>query len=113
MSSALLLTLANGGLASVTANYLNPRGTGVWGYESLRIYGTKGMIESTQGGTQTKLVLGDKDWGPLDVSDPGIDYLDMFLRTLLGSGKMPLRLEDELSPTRWALRAKKSATENG
>jgi predicted dehydrogenase len=106
MASALLLTLANGGLASITANYLNPRGTGVWGYESLRIFGTKGMAESTEGGTRTRLVLGDKDLGPLDVSEPGIDYLDAFLRTLLGEEKMPLSLEDELSPTRWALKAK-------
>jgi predicted dehydrogenase len=106
MAAALLLTLENGGVASVTANYLNPRGTGVWGYETLRLFGTLGMIESLAGGRQTRLVVGEKDWGAIDATHPGIDYFEAYLRSLAGGAKMPLSLEEELSPTRWAIRAR-------
>ncbi len=106
MAAALVFGLKNGGLASVTANYLNPRGTGTWGYESLKILGTLGMVESQRGGQQTRLVIGDKDFGALDVSAPGVNYLEACLKTILGLGQMPFTLEEELSPTRWVLRAK-------
>jgi predicted dehydrogenase len=106
MAAALLLTLKNGGVASVTANYLNPRGTGVWGYETLRLFGTLGMVESLGGGQQTRLVVGEKDFGPIDVTHPGIDYFEAYLRSLVDGAKMPLSLEEELSPTRWAIRAR-------
>jgi predicted dehydrogenase len=105
MASALMLRLKNGGIASVTANYLNPRGTGTWGDESLRILGTLGMVESTRGGQQTRLVIGNENLGELE-NIPGVDYLDAFLQTIRGDGKMPLTLEEELSPTRWTIRAK-------
>jgi predicted dehydrogenase len=106
MAACLMLSLQNGGLASVTANYLNPRGTGVWGRESLRILGTLGMIESVDGGARTRLVIGEKDFGPFATEQPGVDYLDAYVKTILGQGTMPLPLEEELSPTRWVLRAK-------
>lgn len=106
MAACLMMELEGGGLASVTANYLNPTGTGVWGYESLRIWGENGMVESTRGGAHTRLVIGETDHGPLNTSVPGIDYLDAYLRLLTGAGDMPLTLEEELRPTRWVLRAK-------
>lgn len=106
MASSLMFRLENGGLASVCANYLNPRGTGVWGDESLRILGTLGMVESFHGGKITRLVTGETDHGPLDTTEPGIDYLSAFLKTISGQGEMPLTIEEELSPTRWVIRAK-------
>ncbi len=90
MAAALTFVLENGGLASVTANYLNPKGTGVWGYESLKIFGTLGLVESQRGGQLTRLVIGDRDFGALDVSAPGINYLEVYLKTLLGLGQMRL-----------------------
>ncbi len=112
IASLLMMELVNGGLASVAANYLNPRGTGIWGYETLRIWGTSGMVESTRGGQLTRLVVGEKDLGPLDTSATGEDYFDLYLRALRGQGKMPLTLEEELSPTRWVIRAKKNLHHN-
>lgn len=106
MASALLLTLRNGGLASITANYLNPPGTGVWGYESLKILGSCGFVESTAGGKNTRLVVGEKDLGALDTSKPGINWLDTFFAEIEGRGSFPIALDEELSPTRWVLRAK-------
>ena len=109
MAASLLLTLQNGGVASLSANYLNPRGTGVWGDESLKILGTQGMIESRAGGAFTRLVLGDTDHGPLDLTPPPDSWLTTFFASLLGCAEMPLTPAEELSPTRWALRAKRDA----
>ncbi|HEY8965826.1 MAG TPA: Gfo/Idh/MocA family oxidoreductase [Candidatus Methylacidiphilales bacterium] len=109
MAASLTLGLANGGVASVAANYLNPRGTGVWGYEALRIWGTLGMIESTRGGEQTRLVVGGEDHGPLPPTESLPDYLDLYLDFLRTGKPMPLTPEEELSPTRWALRAREKA----
>lgn len=106
MASVLLLTLRNGGLASITANYLNQPGTGVWGNESLKILGSRGFVESTSGGKHTRLVVGDKDHGPLDTTKPGINWLDTFFDEIEGRAKFPVTLDEELSPTRWVLRAK-------
>ena len=106
VAACLMLELDSGGIASITANYLNPRGTGIWGYESLRILGESGMVESIRGGKHTRLVIGDEDHGELKTDAPGIDYLDAYLATILGKGDMPITLEEELSPTRWAIRAK-------
>lgn len=106
MAACLMFGLEGGGLASVAANYLNPKGTAVWGYETLRILGDRGFVESTRSGRHTRLVLGDRDCGPLDLSAPAEDYLDAYLATLRGEGAMPFTLEEELSPTRWVIRAK-------
>lgn len=110
IASALIAGLENGGVASVAANYLNPKGTGVWGYESLRVLGTHGMIESTQGGQQTRMVIGDQDLGPLETTTVPPDYLALFIQSAFGENVMPFNLEEELSPTRWVFRAKQSAT---
>lgn len=109
MAASMLLTLENGGVASISANYLNPRGTGRWGYEFLKILGTNGMVESRAGGQVTRLVIGDEDLGSLDTTGPGIPWLDRVFESILGQAKMPLSQEQELSPTRWAIRANLSA----
>jgi len=111
MAASLMLELEGGGLASVSANYLNPRGTGVWGDETLRVLGTLGMVESFHGGRNTRLVIGETDHGPLDATAPRIDFLAAYLQSISGLGGMPLPLEEELSPTRWVIRAKKRIVE--
>ncbi len=110
MATSLMMTLENGGVAAVIANYLNPKGFGRWGNEHLRIFGTLGFVEATDGGTKTRLVVGDKDMGPIDVSAPSREYFDMFVASLLGLGEMPFSLEDELHPTRMTIRAKRCVT---
>jgi len=106
MAACLAMTLDNGGLASIAANYLNPPGTGVHGYESLLIHGTKGLVESLRGGTLTRLVIGSADHGPLDVSTPVESQFQHLLEHLVRGAPMPMPLEEELSPTRWMIRAK-------
>ena len=106
MASSCMMKLENGGIAIFIANYLNPPTFGSWGNEALRIFGSKGFVESVDGGKRTRLVLNEKDMGPIDVSEPPADYFDMFLNELDGSAKMPFSLEDELHPTRMVIRAK-------
>jgi predicted dehydrogenase len=108
MAASLMLRLENGGVASMSANYLNPRGTGVWGDESLKVLGTLGIVESLHGGKDTRLVIGEKDYGPLKIG-ASLDYFVAYLKTISGEGEMPLTLEEELSPTRWVIRAKHAA----
>ena len=109
VAASLQMRLANGGVASAVANYLNPRAFGLWGNEMLRIFGTAGMMEATDGGTRTRLVLADRDTGPIDVSAPALDWLGAVVDEILDGRPMPLTLDDELHPTRMVLRAKKAA----
>ena len=110
MAASIIMRLESGGLAAVVANYLNPRGFGRWGNEHLRIFGTLGFVEATDGGTRTRLVVGEEDRGAIDVSRPGRDYFDMLVDLLLDGKAMPLSLEEELHPTRVVIRAKRSAS---
>ena len=106
-AASYMMYLENGGVASAIANYLNPKkGFGKHGNEHLRIFGTLGLIEATDGGEKTRLVLQDRDMGPIDVSEPGKDYFDMYIDSLLGINDMPFTLEEELHPTRMVIRAK-------
>ena len=107
MAASMMMTLENGGIATIIANYLNPPAFKLWGNEHLRIFGSKGFIESVDGGIKTRLVLQDKDMGAIDVSEPSIDYFEMFLDELRGAS-MPFSLETELHPVRMLIRAKEA-----
>ena len=111
MAVSMMMRLENGGVAAAVANYLNPNAFGTWGNETLRIFGTKGFVEATDGGTRTRLVLNDEDCGPLTLDEPSLDYLGMYLDNLQTGAPMPLTLEDEVHPTRMVIRARQSAVE--
>jgi predicted dehydrogenase len=99
-------TLENGGLVTLVINYLNPGAPGLpHGNETLRIFGTRGFIESVDGGARSRLVLRDRVVGPLDRT-PGPDYFDAFAAHLATGAPMPLTSEEELHPLRVLLRAK-------
>ncbi len=101
-----MMTLANGGIASATVSYLNPAGTGIWGYESLLILGTQGLVESERSGQITRLVVGDSDHGAIDVSHIQQDYFERVLDEILDGKPLPLTRDEQLHPTRIVLRAK-------
>lgn len=110
MAAGVLLKLENGGIATVIANYLNQPGFCSWGNEHLRIFGTKGFVESVDAGSRTRLVVGDKDMGAINIPTSDIkSYFDMYIDSLLGKADMPLSLEDELHPTLMVIRAKRNA----
>lgn len=109
MAASYSMKLENGGIASIIANYLNPKGFGLWGNEHLRIFGTNGFIEAIDGGARTRLIIGAADMGPIEMSGEARDYLDFFMDELSGRGSMPVSLEEELHPTRMVIRAKEYA----
>ncbi len=110
-----LMRLEGGGVASVLANYLNPPTFGSWGNEHVRIFGTRGFVEATDAGTKTRLVLNERDCGPIpvdistDVPGAGKRFFDAYIRCLLGQGDMPISLDEELHPLRMVLRARADA----
>ncbi len=106
MAASLMGRLENGGLFSAVANYLNPRGTGSWGNEMVRVWGTKGMIESSDAGKRTRLVVGDEDMGPLDASETPPDWLACAIAHAADNEPMPFDLDTELHPTRMVLKAR-------
>ena len=113
VAASMMMTLTNGGVASVICNYLNPPAFPTWGNEMVRIFGTEGFVESTDGGTCTRLVLNGEDCGPLPIDEPGPRLLDLYLAELQGTGTVPFSLEEELHPTRVLIRARADAVSRG
>ena len=102
---SMLMTLENGGIASAICNYLNPAGPIVWGYDILRVFGTAGIVESnTLDGTARLLKTGAAPES-LDISASAPSGLDLMIDSLIDGIPMPVSLTDELSPTRWIVRA--------
>lgn len=109
MAATLMMRLENGGVAAIVANYLNPAGVRCWANDHLRIFGTRGFVETVDEGTRTRLVVGDQDLGPISMAEPNLDYLEAYLKSLRGEGDMPLSLVEELHATRVVIRAKAAA----
>ncbi len=106
---SMLMEFENGAVGSAIANYCCPAppSWSRWGYENLRIFGTKGWVESIDQGRTGHLALEGQPLQELDFSAPGRDWLEMFLEEIQsGESVIPFSLEEELSPTRWVLRAK-------
>jgi predicted dehydrogenase len=112
VAAALMMRLDGGGVASAIANYLNPLGFGRWGNETLRIFGTDGLLESVDGGTRTRWVRGSEDLGAVPVlPSPPTDF-DRLVDSILDGTPLPHSLEEELHATRVAIRAKESASQS-
>jgi predicted dehydrogenase len=108
IAGAAQAELENGGIATIIINYLNPPGTTLpHGNETLRVFGTKGFIESVDGGARTRLVTAGRIVEPL-AAVPALDYFDAVAAHLVIGTAMPLTLDEELHPLRVLLRAKES-----
>ena len=109
MASSWLLRLENGAVASACINYLNPMSFGLWGNETLRVFGTKGMLEITDGARHTHLYTEEGDMGEIDVSHSDcVPFFDSFVDHLLTDAPMPMTLEEELHPLRSVIRVKEA-----
>lgn len=107
IAAAVQIGLENGGLASLIINYLNPTGTGLpHGNETLRIFGTKGFIESVDGGQRTRWATPGRKVEPLERTGASQDYFDFIAAHLVTGAALPLALDEELHPLRMLLRAK-------
>lgn len=110
MAASLMFSLDNGAVGSIVSNYLNPNTFPTWGNEHLRVWGTLGFVEITDGLTKTRLVTADYD-GPVEIKHKTMDYFDFFIEEILTGKKMPLTLVDELHPLRAVIRAQEKAVE--
>ncbi len=110
-AAVLSMTLENGGVAAICMNYLNPKGFPGWGNEHVRVFGTQGMAEITDGGKATH-VYTDHDEGPLDTAHSDCrDFLDILLAHLRHGTPMVLSEEEEFHPLRVVIRAKDVAVD--
>lgn len=105
MAASLQMRLENGGLATIITNYLNPPNLKPRGHETLRIFGTKGFIESVDGAVHTRLVTHTNVVPVLPV-EPSLDYFDLVAAHIVTGAPLPFTLEEELHPLRVLLRAK-------
>jgi predicted dehydrogenase len=103
---SMLMTLENGGIASAICNYLNPSNHIVWGYEILRVFGTAGIVESNLFDGTACLLKPGAPPEPLDIFATAPSSLDLIIDSVLDGTPMSMLLTDELSPTRWVIRAK-------
>jgi len=102
---SMLMTLENGGVASAICNYLNPSSHIVWGYDILRVFGTAGIVESNLLDGTARLLKPSAAPELLDISAPAPFILDLVIDSLLDGTPMPISLTEELSPSRWVVRA--------
>jgi predicted dehydrogenase len=105
-ASSSVMTLENGGVASMCINYFNQRTFPAWGNECVRAFGTGGMIEITDGGRRTHLYTPEGDMGEF-VSNENQNpkpFFELLCEHLLDGTPMPFSLEDELSPLRKIIR---------
>lgn len=107
IAGAVQIGLENGGLATIVINYLNPPNTGLpHGNEMLRVFGTKGFIESVDGGQRSRLATPGNMIEPLPRNGPARDYFDFVAASIVTGAAMPLTLDEEFHPLRLLLRAK-------
>jgi len=109
-ASSWMMTLSNGGVASACVNYLNPKAFSRRGNESIRLFGTDGMVEITDGGQKTHLYTHNTDEGEIDIHNSDcVDYFKLLTEHLLYGNDMPFSQEEELHPLRVVIRAFNSA----
>ncbi len=113
MAASFQMQLENGAVGSAIVNYLNFAGSGIWGNDHLRIFGTKGYIESIDGGKQVKLVIGKTSQTVNAGSLDQITHFHMFVREILGVPTPLPSVETELRSLRIVLKARNSALRQG
>lgn len=107
---SVAMTLENGGVASMCVNYFNPKAFGLWGNESLRVFGTKGVLEITDGGRRTHLWNETGDCGEIPVSETSPKpFLDQITDHLLYQTPLPFDRDTELHPLRAVIRMAEKA----
>lgn len=105
---SMIYRLQNGGIASAVANYLCPSTWNKWGYENLRIFGTKGFLESINSGEILRLALEGQEVRDIQEQAFVESELNVFLNDVQeGKAQGMESLDRELSPTRWVIRSKK------
>ncbi len=106
--AAFVMTMKNGGVASLTLDYLRPEAAPTHGDERLRIAGTRGVIETAINERQVSLATADQQPRALPLPAT-IDIFTQFALSLRGQGPLPLSLQEACRITEIALKAQRAA----
>jgi predicted dehydrogenase len=106
--AAFVLAMRDGGVASVTLDYLRPEAAPSHGDERLRVAGTRGVVEATL--VEGRATLCTTTGPPRDLPlNPQVDLFTRFARSLRGEGAAPLELQEACRITEVALKAQQAA----
>src|SRR3954447_6478058 len=106
--AAFVFTMANGGVASVTLDYLRPESAPTHGDERLRVAGTRGVVETALVDHKVTLTATGQKPRTLPL-EPRADIFTRFARSLRGEAPPPLTLHEACRITEIALKAQQAA----
>jgi predicted dehydrogenase len=106
--AAFLLTMRNGGIATVTLDYLRPATAPTHADERLRIAGTRGVIETALIERKVMLISEGKPPHTIPLS-PQADIFTQFARSLRGAAPSPFSLHEACRITEIAIKAQQAA----
>lgn len=106
--AAFVLSMRNGGVASVTLDYLRPESAPSHADERLRIAGTRGVIETALIERKVTLITEGQPPRPLPLA-PQTDIFTQFARSLRGGGPPPIGLREACRITEIAIKAQQAA----
>ena len=107
--AAFVLTMQNGGVASVTLDYLRPETAPTHGDERLRIAGTRGVIETALIEQKVTLISRRQSTAHASPDPRQTDIFTQFARSLRGEGPPPLTLHEACRITEIAIKAQQAA----
>jgi predicted dehydrogenase len=106
--AAFVLTMRNGGVASVTLDYLRPAAAPSHADERLRIAGTRGVIETALVDEKVMLITANDPPRSLPLV-PQTGLFTQFARSLRGQAPPPLTLNEACRITEIAIKAQMAA----
>jgi predicted dehydrogenase len=106
--AAFVLSMSNGGVASVTLDYLRPESAPSHGDERLRIAGSRGVIETALIEKKVTLIAAEKRPRTLPLI-PQTDIFTQFARSLRGEAPPPLSVHEGCRITEIAIKAQQAA----
>lgn len=114
MAAGMSFALSNGGVGVANFNYLNPTCSRWWGDDRLRVYGTKGLVESIEGGTRIRVITNERELRKVHVTEdkPGA-HLQAFVALLVDGTPMRVRVVDSFVETEVVITAQLSADQGG
>jgi predicted dehydrogenase len=105
--AAMVLTMRNGGVATLTLDYLRPETAPTHGDERVRIAGSRGVIETALIEKKVTLITDERPPRTLPLSTQ-TDFFTQFARSLRGEGPPPLTLNEACRITEIALKAQQA-----
>ncbi len=106
--AAFLLSMKNGGSASLTCDYLRPESAPTHGDERVRVAGTKGVLETALIEKKATLIAAGEPPRALALTSQS-NIFTQFALSLLGQGPPPLTLHEACRITEIAIKAQMAA----